>query len=158
MQAIDYRPMNAGEEAAVCQLVVEVFNEFVAADLEPDGIEEFLRFANPQALRARLQPDGFVLVACQAEVIVGMLEFIPPDRIAMLFVSLRDQGIARELLTRAIDRVRADNPQLHKLTVNSSLYAEPIYRKLGFQATGDATRINGIMFIPMQRSLDDQAD
>lgn len=156
MQAIVYRPMNAGEEPAVSRLVLEVFNKFVAADLEPDGIEEFLRFANPQALRARCQPNGFVLVACKAETIVGMLEFIPPDRIAMLFVSLRGQGIARELLARAIARVRTDNPQLLKLTVNSSLYAKPIYEKLGFQATGAVTTINGIRFIPMQRSLDER--
>ncbi len=149
--------MHAGEEAAVCQLVLDVFNEFVAADFTPDGIEEFQRFANPRALRARRQPHGFVLLACQAEAIVGMLEFIPPDRIAMLFVSLRGQGIARELLDRAIDRAHADNPQLHQLTVNSSLYAEPIYLKLGFEATGEATTVNGIQFIPMQRSLDDQA-
>ncbi|MDJ0833232.1 MAG: GNAT family N-acetyltransferase [Gammaproteobacteria bacterium] len=153
MPQIIYRQMKTGEEQAVSRLVEHVFNEFVAADLEPAGIAEFFRFANPVALRARRQPDGFVLVACQGDDIVGMLEFIPPDRIAMLFVSLRGQGIAGELLAGAIRRIRANNPQLVNLTVNSSLYAEPFYRKLGFQPTADATTVNGIRFIPMQRSL-----
>ena len=49
MEAIVYRQMNAGEEQAVCDLVAQVFDEFVAADLEQRGIDEFYRFANPPA-------------------------------------------------------------------------------------------------------------
>ena len=149
-EPIVYREMNPGEEQAVCDLVSQVFNEFVAPDYGQEGIEEFFRFANPGALEERMQSGGFVFVACQADVPVGMLEFFPPDRIAMLFVAIHHQGIAKELLAHAIGKARTVNPDLSKLTVHSSPYAEPTYLKMGFNKIGNATKEHGIMYIPME--------
>lgn len=146
-----YREMRSGEEQAVCELVRDVFNEFVAPEYGKAGIEEFFRFANPNAMKARMKAGGFVLVASRPDRVVGMLEFAPPDRIAMLFVSLRRQGIGKELLACAIRRIRAANPPVSKLTVHSSRYAEPIYRKMGFHQVGDVTTDHGITYIPMER-------
>ena len=150
MDAIVYREMNTGEEQTVCDLVAQVFNEFVVSDYEQDGIEEFFRFANPSAMKERMQSNGFVLVAYQDDVLVGMLEFFLPDCIAMLFVTIQHQGIAKELLAQAISKARAFNPELSKLTVHSSPYAETIYQKMGFRKTGNVTTENGITYIPME--------
>ena len=38
--SLSYRLMRSGEEAAVCDLVVRVFNEFVAPDYTDEGIRE----------------------------------------------------------------------------------------------------------------------
>ena len=54
--------MNSGEEQAVCDFVKQVFNEYVALDCEQYGIEEFFPFANPSAMKERMQSGGFVLV------------------------------------------------------------------------------------------------
>ncbi len=148
--------MNTGEEQAVCNLVTQVFNEFVALDYEQDGIDEFFRFANPIAMKQRMQSDGFVLVAYQAGVLVGMLEFFLPDCIAMLFITVQNQGIATELLSQAISKVRTFDPVLSKMTVHSSLYAELIYQKMGFRKTGNVTTENGITYIPMELLLNDE--
>lgn len=155
MEPIVYREMNTGEEQAVCDLVTQVFNEYVASDYRQDGIEEFFRFANPAAMKERMKSDGFVLVAQQAGALVGMLEFFPPDCIAMLFVAIQHQGTAKELLAQTISKVRALNPDLSRLTVHSSPYAEPIYQKMGFYKTGNATTQNGITYIPMELLLKD---
>ena len=149
-EPILYRQMNPGEEQAVCDLVNQVFNEFVAPDYGQEGIEEFFRFANPGAMEERMQSGGLVLVAYQADVLVGMLEFFPPDRIAMLFVALQHQGIAKKLVAHAINKARDINPDLSKLTVHSSPYAEPIYLKMGFNKIGNAKKEQGIMYIPME--------
>jgi hypothetical protein len=149
-ESIVYREMNPGEERAVCDLVSKVFNEFVSPDYGQEGIEEFFRFANPGAMEERMRTGGFVLVAYQADVLVGMLEFLPPDRIAMLFVAISHQGIAKELLAHTIRKVRSVNPGLSKVTVHSSPYAEPIYLKMGFNKTGNARMEHGIMYIPME--------
>jgi GNAT superfamily N-acetyltransferase len=154
MEPVVYRAMRSGEEQAACDLVQQVFKEFVAPDYGQEGIKEFFRFANPSAMAERMSLGGFVLVASQADRLAGMLEFVPPDRIAMLFVALRDQGIAKELLTRAISRARAVNPDLLKVTVHSSPYAEPIYLKMGFREIGHATTDQGITYIPMELILD----
>lgn len=153
MEPIVYRTMNSGEEHAVCDLVRQIFNEFVAPDYGKEGIEEFFRFANPGAMEKRMQSDGFVLVACQANVLVGMLEFFPPDRIAMFFVAVPHQGIGEKLLALAISRARVVNPDLLTVTVHSSPYAEPIYLKMGFHKVGDVTTENGITYIPMELSF-----
>ena len=153
MGQITYRDMRHGEEPVVCELVRQVFNEFLAADYGTTGAEEFFSFANPVAMRERVKAGGSVLVASTPDSLVGMLEFAPPDRIAMLFVSLRHQGIAKRLLASAIHRVRTANPSVSKLTVHSSPYAEPIYRKMGFNRVGDTTTEQGIIYIPMERDL-----
>jgi hypothetical protein len=149
-EAIVYREMSPGEEQAVCDLVSRVFNEFVAPDYWKEGIEEFFRFANPRAMEKRMQSGGFVLVACHANILVAMLEFSPPDRIAMLFVATQHQGIAKELLAHAISKACAVNPDLSKVTVHSSPYAEPVYLKMGFHKIGNATTERGITYIPME--------
>ena len=153
MGRIVCREMTAGEEQAVCELVRQVFNEYVASDYGQDGIEEFFRFANPGAMKERMQADGFVLVACQDDALAGMLEFFPPDRIAMLFVAVQQQGIAKELLANAIRKAQGVNPDMSCLTVHSSPFAEPIYQKLGFRQTGQRTTEKGITYIPMMISL-----
>jgi hypothetical protein len=46
MEPITYTEMNTGEEQAVCDLVAQVFDEYVASDYEQDGVEEFFRCAD----------------------------------------------------------------------------------------------------------------
>ncbi len=153
MEKIICRMMKPGEEPAVCGLVRRIFEKRIAQEFEAEGVQEFFRFADPEAMRVRMQSGGFVFLALQSDEPVGMLEFAPPDRIAMLFVQLEQQGIAKALLARTVEQVRAANPGLPKLTVHSSHYAEPIYRRLGFVQTGDATTEHGITYLPMQLDL-----
>lgn len=153
MEQVGYREMSDGEEGAVCDLVRQVFDEFVAPDYGEEGIDEFFKFVNPSSLKARKKAGGFVLLASKRDCLVGMLEFMPPDRIALLFVTLRYQGIAMELVQRTIRRLRSTQPQVKKLTVHSSPYAEPIYQKMGFHRVGAMTTDHGITYVPMERDL-----
>lgn len=154
MEPILYGEMRTGEEPGVCDLVARVFNEFVAPDYGQEGIEEFFRFSNPPAMAERVRSGGFVMTARQADNLVGVLEFAPPDRIAMLFVTLRNKGIARALLARAVSKARGVNQRLSKVTVHSSPYAEPAYKRMGFRPIGDATTNHGIRYIPMELFLE----
>ena len=153
MKPVVYREMKPGEAPAVCDLVTQVFNQYVAPDYGQEGIDEFFRFANPDALKERMRSGGVVWVAQRVDALVGMLEFFPPDGIAMLFVTVRRQGIAKALLTRAISRARSLDPGLAKLIVHSSPYAVPIYQRMGFRKAGDATTENGITYFPMELLL-----
>ena len=153
MESITYREMRDGEEGAVVDLVRQVFDEFVAPDYGAEGIEEFFKFANPSALRARVKQGGFVVVAEGSTGLVGMLEFMPPCFIALLFVTLRREGIASSLFKECIKKLEATDVLIPKLTVHSSPYAVPIYKKLGFHRTGEQTTENGITYIPMECGL-----
>lgn len=153
MDQVTYREMRPGEEKSVCALVRLVFSELVAPDYGEAGIEEFFKFANPAAMEARVKAGGFVLVADTRHGLAGMLEFAPPDRIAMLFVSQRHRGIARALLEHTRERVRTAFPHTSKLTVHSSPYAEPVYRHMGFVPVGGMTTENGVMYIHMELDM-----
>lgn len=152
-EKIVYREMRPGEEQTVCDLVGRVFDACIADEFGDAGATEFFRFANPDVMKARMGTGGLVFLAIQSVKPLGMLEFVPPDRIAMMFVELRRQGIAKASLEHAIHRVRGDRPEARALTVHASLQAESIYRKMGFYPTGDATTENGITYVPMERDI-----
>ena len=153
MKSITYRDMAIGEEGAVSALVESVFNELIAPDCEEEGITEFFRYANRDAIKERMHSGGFILVAAIEGRLAGILEFTPPDCIAMLFVTIRGQGIAKGLLSRAIARALVEIPSLTKLVVHSSPYAVQAYEKLGFRCSGMPTKENGIAYIPMELTL-----
>ena len=148
--------MQSGEERSVCRLVSDVFDACIAGTFEPEGVAEFLDFAQPGAMSARMRSGGFVFVAIRADAPVGMLEFMRPDHVAMMFVRHRGQGIGKALLARTIAHLRAARPKLSKLTVHASRNAEPIYQRMGFHPVGGVTTDHGIIYIPMERTLIDK--
>lgn len=145
--------MQAGEEAKICALVEAVFNEFVAPGYGEEGIKEFFKFANPLAMAERAGPAQVVVVAEQGTDLVGVIEMRNGAHIALLFVRTRGQGIARELVQRAVAECRIRQPELNKITVNSSPFAAPVYAHLGFQQTDTIQEKNGITFVPMALDL-----
>lgn len=153
MTELAYRPMRAGEAEAVCALVRRVFHACIADEFTEEGAQEFFRYADPVAMRERLTAGAFVSVAERSGEPVGMLEMLPNGHIGLMFVSEPGRGIAAELLERSIDKARAATPELSQLSVNSSLYAVPVYERLGFATTGPATTLNGITFVPMEREI-----
>jgi GNAT superfamily N-acetyltransferase len=146
--------MRQGEEESVCALVEKVFNEFVAPDYDLDGVNEFFKFANPSALAGRAGTEQVVMVAEKGRDLVGIIEIRNRSHIAMLFVSRRGKGIAKELIRRAVNECRERLPDLKRITVNSSPYAENVYSRMGFKATGPVRKQNGILFVPMACDLD----
>lgn len=151
---VRYRLMQRGEEESVCALVEKVFNEFVAPDYDSDGVNEFFKFANPSALAGRTGMEQVVMVAEKGPDLVGIIEILNCSHIAMLFVICRGRGIARELVKRTVEACRERLPDLSRITVNSSPYAEPVYSRMGFKAMGPVRKQNGILFVPMACDLD----
>ena len=153
--SLAYRLMRSGEETAVCDLVVRVFTEFVAPDYSDEGTREFMNYAEPNRMVERSQENHFALVASLLREIVGVIEVRGYAHISLLFVDPRYQriGIAKELLRRALEICRSHKPALSEITVNSSPYAVPVYRKLGFHERGAEWEVKGIRFIPMVLEL-----
>ena len=83
----------------------------------------------------------------------GMIEIRGGDHIALFFVERRGEGISRGLLDLALEECRRRKRDLTQVTVNSSLFAEPIYRRMGFESSGGPHMVNGILFVPMTLRL-----
>ena len=80
-----------------------------------------------------------------------MIEVRDNNHICLLFVAKNymGQGVAKELLHRALEVCRKQHPGLQKIDVNSSSYAVKIYEKLGFNVIEPSKEKNGIIFVPM---------
>ncbi len=150
-----YRLMRPGEESAVCALVTRVFDEFIAPDYSDDGVQEFLKYAEPNLLLERSLRNHFVLVATVLEEIVGMIEVREYDHVSLRFVDRRFQriGIGKELLRRSLEVCRSHKPGLSEISVKSSPYAVAVYQKMGFRQQGPARTVKGICFVPMALEL-----
>ena len=155
---VSYRGMAPGEAPAVSRLVLASFNEFIGPEYTEEGIAEFRKFVEPEAIEVRAAADHFVEVAVAAGTPVGMIEIRENNHVALLFVdkAFQHHGIAKGLLRVALDKARSTVPDLERVTVNSSRYGVPAYEKLGFRQTGPERTVNGIVFIPMAMKLTDQ--
>jgi predicted GNAT family N-acyltransferase len=141
--------MDEGEEQEVCALVARVFDEYVAGDFSHEGVQEFYRYAEPIAMAERIQKGDKVLVAEEDGQILGMLELKGADHIAMLFVDDQGRGLGRALVERGLQLCKEGTEGLEQVSVHASLYAVPVYRKLGFEAEGPQRTENGITYVPM---------
>ena len=152
--------MRAKDILEVSELATRVFNEFVAPEYSSEGVQEFYRYIQPSAFRARAQTNHFGLITLEQDKVVGVIEMRDHNHVSLLFVAPKFQrrGIAKELLRRALQICRANEPRLSEISVNSSSYAVPIYERLGFRKAGGRQIRNGIGFLPMVLKLSNQHD
>lgn len=151
---IRIREMIPGEEPAVMALVKPVFDRFEAPEYSPQGVEEFNRFADPESMRLRAGTH-FCLVAEIGQKLIGMIEIRTCNHIALLFVDAdyHRRGLATALFEHALDECRRRAGHLHEFSVNSSPYAIPFYRSVGFRETAIEQVVNGLRFTPMVLSF-----
>ena len=149
------REICKGEETKVCQLVIECFNEFVAPDYGNEGVNEFVKYVNPDSMQERLEHGHFAFVAVVDKQITGVIEVRSNNHISLLFVKKEYQGrgTATKLLELAIGKCRLAKHDIDYIEVSSSPYAVKIYERLGFIKINTEQLVNGIRFMPMKLQL-----
>ncbi|NEQ45287.1 MAG: GNAT family N-acetyltransferase [Leptolyngbya sp. SIOISBB] len=152
--------MSAKDTLEVSALVARICNKFLAPEYSSEGVQEFHRYIQPSAFRSRGQTNHFSLISLEQDKIVGVIEMRGHNHVSLLFVEPEFQrlGIAKELLRRALQICRANEPRLSEISVNSLSYAVPIYERLGFRRAGERQVRNGIGFLPMVLKLPNQRD
>ena len=157
-ETITYRTMEPEEAPAVSILILASFDEFIGREFSERGVAEFHKYVLPDAIAERARRDHFVVVADTGDTLAGMIEIRQNNHVGLLFVgkSFQKRGIARELLSHALDVARASQPDLERVTVNSSRYGVAAYERLGFRQTGPERIVNGIVFTPMALQFADQ--
>ncbi len=153
---IKFRKIRDGEEIEVCNLVARSFNEFIAPDFPEQGVEEFFLYSNPLSLKRRLEKNYFSMVAeCEGR-ILGMIEIKGENHISMLYVDkdFHHNGIASNLVKKALEEISENNRNPKDITVNSSRYAVPFYESLGFIQYEDEKSVYGVIHTPMLLSVD----
>ena len=139
----------------VLQLVWDVFEEFVAYQCSADGVSEFQRGIEYASMKQLLDNSERMMWGCfDNGKIIGMISTKPPAHVSLLFVDkqFHRQGIARALYQKVV-AYYSKIDDCSEITVNSSLYAVEIYKRLGFVATDTERQKNGIRFVPMKHKF-----
>lgn len=134
----------------------KVFSEFVAHEYPQEGIDTFKEFIQPEELQKMIENEKIFMLGCfYMEKLVGTVTIMDFCHVSLLFVDKEYQcrGIAKALFAKALELCIQKNPELCEMTVNSSTYAVPIYKRLGFHITGEPTKNNGIIFVPMKMNI-----
>jgi len=152
---ISISEMQPGEELDVSSMVMKVFNQFVAYEYNDEGRKTFLSFVEPKRIKSDFDKGNIVLVAKYSGKIVGIIEIRNDSHIALLFVSseYHKQGIAKALRAKVMDLCITRVSDLEEFTVNSSTFAIPIYKKMGFSICGEKQTKDGIVFTPMKLKI-----
>jgi GNAT superfamily N-acetyltransferase len=153
MNAIILQPISAGTEPETFSLVKQVADKFVCPDFTAQGVQFFF-----QAVHAMLytpEPNLFTLTALEGNAIVGMIAMRDNFHICLFFVDERHhgQGIGRALLDKVLGECIQRDPAISRIEVNSSPYAVPVYSRLGFRQILPPQHANGIVCVPMEKTL-----
>ena len=135
-------------------MVDAVFDEFVGKDYSELGRKTFKDYLDIKKIMERLaqQTSQWYFAKLDNE-IIGVLEIRYQNHIALFYVQkeFHRQGIGKKLIQHYLKIMKQNNVNI--LTVNSSIYAEKIYAKLGFIKLGELAERSGIKFIPMAYRL-----
>jgi predicted GNAT family N-acyltransferase len=124
-------------------LIWNVFCEYEAVNYPKSGEQAFWNAIHSEEYLDMLTAygafDGGRLIGIIATRNAG-------SHIALFFVDEQHhrQGIGRSLWNKVLAETEAD-----VITVNSSLFAQEIYRSLGFIETDDVQTEDGIKYVPM---------
>lgn len=111
----------------------------------PDWYRESIA---PEQIRKLIESTDYNwLVALQREDIVGVLAVAQNSQIKYYFVlpGVQRLGIGRKLWNEAVHiSILAT-----EVSVRSSVFAVPVYEKLGFVKSGEASKFKGMVYQPM---------
>ena len=145
------RLATAADASAISALVIESARRFVFPDQSPAAVERLLDWMGPQASGARIQAGHRHHVAEIDQAVVGVVGTRDDCHMHLLFVDERFQrrAIARQLWLVALAACCASANPPAQISVNSSLYAVPVYRRLGFVEVGAAVHKDDVVAVPM---------
>ncbi|WP_415901161.1 GNAT family N-acetyltransferase [Neptuniibacter sp. QD29_5] len=145
------REIKEDDTDGVSRVCLDAFSDSVAGSLSDEGISTFAAIASADAFAKRMKADNRMLVAEDNNgEILGVVELKEGRHIAMLFVTPSQQkgGIGRKLLIAVLKYARAEI-----VTVSASLPSVPAYQKYGFKLKGDVGELSGLVYQPMEISV-----
>lgn len=147
------RDATTNDAPAISALVSDLVRRHIAPSLTDAGLAKLLSSMNEEATRQRIEDGWPHLLKIVDNELAGLIVISPPTHLFHLFVhsSMQRTGVARRLFHAADERVRKNTGE-RIATVNSSLNAIDVYRRLGFEISGSMVENQGVRFQPMVRT------
>lgn len=152
---IEYRKLEKGYVNQVSAFIKSVFNQFVAPEFTQEGIDEFMKYIQPDTLINHLEKNHFGILASVKTKIIGIIIVRDYKHLALFFVDsqFQQKGVGKKLFRRALEHCSIHDGKSLQITVNSSPNSVNAYRKLNFKPTDKEQCVNGIRFVPMAMDL-----
>ncbi len=134
-------------DASAISTLVSALSQYVLDDSTNNDLAPFLTSLTTAAYLERIESPRFVhYVAEDLNGICGVIALRDNSHLFHLFVrsDAHRKGIARALWEHA-KALSLSNT----FTVNSALFAVPVYARFGFIENGDQQTANGVTFVPM---------
>ena len=150
---MDIRNATKNDAAEISAFVSAIAAEHIASSLGDGGLNKLLGSMNVVATRLRIEDGWPHICAFDGDNIAGIVVVKPPAHLYHLFVrsDLQRTGIGKMLLELA-DDWSVDSNGMRLATVNSSLNAVHIYKRLGFDTHGPVIDTDGVRHQSMERS------
>lgn len=149
------RPATIADAPAIAALIDDLM-PFLTLHPNGEGAEKFIENCKLAAIENYLSQARYhyQLAHIDGE-LAGVVAVRDNTHLFHLFVprAMHRRGMARRLWQAARDTSLAGG-NTTGFTVNSSVYALPLYQSLGFIATGPKVEMDGIAFVPMRMALE----
>ena len=151
------KEINSNDLKQALDLVNKVFSEFVAVDYSEQGKNTFKNYLDKKYEEAFSDLEtgnkkmwGYF----HDDKIIGVIATRDVSHIALMFVDKQyhRKGIAKKLFNIVLEKL-SGKQGVTQITVNSSPYAVTVYECLGFEKIGEQQEKDGIIYIPMKRTL-----
>lgn len=149
----EIRRLRPEELEAALDLAWTTYLRYEAPDYGPEGVASFRRdiVENKTFQDACRSGENRMWGALDGDRLVGIFVMRGKSHICLVFThsDYHRKGIATALLKQLVADVKAEQPELKQLTLNSSPYGKPFYLKSGFRETEEEKTVDGIRFTPM---------
>ncbi|MGX9717457.1 GNAT family N-acetyltransferase [Janthinobacterium lividum] len=148
------RPALVADAPAIVALIDDLM-PFLTLHPDGAGAEKFIEHCRQPAIEGYLSQTRYTYQLAHIDgALAGVVAMRDNTHLFHMFVprAWHRRGMARRLWQAARDASLAKG-DVTAFTVNSSLYALPLYTSLGFVATGPKVEEGGIAFVPMRMAL-----
>jgi GNAT superfamily N-acetyltransferase len=149
-RVLRYRDATVADAEALSAIVTPLAEKWIACDFDEQGRAALLGSMTVDATRERLASERYRhRVATFEGRIIGVIAMRDDNHLYWLFID--DEYKGRKLARHLWESVKheAATCGVRRFTVNSSLYAVPVYRAFGFGETGEQETQNGVTSQPM---------
>lgn len=151
------RRLTAQDIPGAMELAWDTFMRFEAPDYGPEGVEAFRRtvIENEEFLEKCRSGENRMWGAFDGDLLIGLNAMRGESHICLVFThhAYHRKGIATALFQQVLADIRKENPDLKRITLNSSPYGLPFYLHMGLYPTDYEKTIDGIRFTPMAYDL-----
>lgn len=149
------RRIRSSEVEEALALADEVFMEFEAPDYGQEGVDSFRRdvVENARFIERCRQGEIPIYAAFDGSRMMGLMGMrAGKAHICLAFVrkEYQRQGVGTAIFRYLLADILKKDPSLQEVTLNSSPYGLPFYRRIGFVPQSEEQTLDGIRFTPMK--------